>query len=156
MTSILPASPCLYKLVRHHRLSPSEIQSFDSAIAAAKLDPFIGDIDFTDASLLNNLLAIVREPGRDVAGFFAPRRQMASGALHWRCGPLFIVPSLRGQGVMASALRDFFSSRRPGLVWIDDANDSSKLLFSRLGFVKAKPLTHDGRAGHWHALPMPI
>lgn len=154
--------PCLFRksmnpknvhIARHRRLSQSELQALAPILASASLDQFIGDFDFTHATFLGRLFAITHGPCREMAGFFAPRKQMASGAMHWRCGPLFLAPELRGQGIMAAALLEFFSSHRPGIVWIDDQNFPSKSMFSRLGFIQSKPLVCDGRAGHWHVLP---
>jgi GNAT superfamily N-acetyltransferase len=102
-------------------------------------------------TLIDKRVAVLRDAL--VVGFYTPRQQTYVGQKYWRAGALYLDPAFRGQGIMRTALAQFFDVDVPGLAWIEESNASSVKLFTSMGFkTTTQKSLPDGSVGHWYVL----
>lgn len=83
-----------------------------------------------------------------IVGFLTPRLAKSG---FWRFGPLFLHPDWRGKGIMAQAIRQHLGNVSRAMAWIEDGNEASRALHTRLGFVEKHKLGY-GKVYHWVAV----
>lgn len=136
---------------REKELLPEHKRELALVLDQAEQDPFLKG----DESVLRHnpsRRAIVWR-NEEVVGFFSPEKTSFKGLKCWRPGALYLLPSYRGKGIMEEVLKHFYAEYSPGLAWIDDTNNRSINLFTKLGFVKDKEREFEGKKGHWYFLP---
>lgn len=138
-------------VIARNSLSKEQKEEFDIVQEKGYSDPFLKGAE-TNITGKMDAMVIIHDTDKQVIGFLVPERTSYKGQRHWRSGAVYLKPEYRGRGIMFNVLQEFFLKHNPALAWIDDSNNKSINLFTKLGFIKHKPKDHDGVHGHWYIL----
>lgn len=89
---------------------------------------------------------------KKVIGFYTPGRIKCNGVNYSTLHAVYLLPSCRGKGIMQEVLKLFFKETKLATVWIEETNQRSINLFTKVGLKKELKQTHVGKVGHWYTL----
>lgn len=111
----------------------------EPSLDGVKLDPSVKRIVFIDDGVVIGACEITYTNFEDKSYF--------------RTNRPYLMKQYRGRGLMFEALSYIYRTKRlPSLARINDDNESSIRLFTRLGFVRGRAEVNRGKEGHFYFL----
>ena len=137
-------------VVREKELTTEQKGDLAHVVERAENDPFLCSEGRVLGKSRNKHVLLSQT--KKVVGFYTPGRIKCKGVNYSTLHAVYLLPSCRGKGIMQEILKLFFKETKHAMVWIEDANERSINLFTKLNFKKDVKQIHITRTGHWYTL----
>lgn len=135
------------EIIFHTRLNEQQKIQYDNLLEESKEEPYL-----YGKGLVPALSRQVIVHDNNVVGCFESGQILFENKMYHRTNRPYTAKAYRGKGLMFDALQDWYSYRRPAMCWIDDDNQASIALFTRLEFIRKEPFFHKEKDGHIYIL----